>query len=113
MIGALVRAALVQRVAVFLTAAALLGAGFYAARNAALDVFPEFAPPIVEIQTEAPGYSASDVEAVITTPLERALGGMPDVEKLRSFSALGLSTVTVVFAYGTDPYRARQLVIER
>src|SRR5206468_2666599 len=80
--------------------------------RAAPDVFPEFAPPIVEVQTEAPGFAAEDVEALVTTPLERALGGMPGVAKLRSSSALGLSVVSAVFDYGTDPYRARQLVIE-
>jgi len=68
---------------------------------------------IVEVQTEAPGFAAEDVEALVTTPLERALGGMPAVATLRSSSALGLSVVNVIFAYGTDPYRARQLVIER
>ena len=113
MVAALVRAALVHRSAVFVLAAALVGAGVWAARQARLDVFPEFAPPIVEVQTEAPGFAAEDVEALVTTPLERALGGMPEVAKLRSSSALGLSVVSTVFVYGTDPYRARQLVIER
>jgi CzcA family heavy metal efflux pump len=112
-VARLVGAALHHRVVVFVLALALVGGGLYAAWEAPLDVFPEFAPPIVEVQTEAPGFAAEDVEALVTTPLEGALGGMPDVEKLRSSSALGLSVVTVVFAYGTDPYRARQLVIER
>ena len=113
MVARLVGAALVHRTVVFVLAAALVGAGLYAAREAPLDVFPEFAPPIVEVQTETPGMAAEDVEALVTTPLERALGGMPEVAKLRSSSALGLSVVTAVFSYGTDPYRARQLVIER
>jgi CzcA family heavy metal efflux pump len=112
-VARLVGAALEHRAVVFVLAVALLVGGLYAAREAPLDVFPEFAPPIVEVQTEAPGFAAEDVEALVTTPLEGALGGMPDVEKMRSSSALGLSVVTVVFAYGTDPYRARQLVIER
>ena len=113
MVARLVGAALTHRTVVFLLAAALVVAGAYAAREAPLDVFPEFAPPIVQVQTEAAGLAAEDVEALVTTPLERALGGMPDVEKLRSSSAPGLSTVEAVFAYGTDPYLARQLVIER
>ena len=113
MVARLVGAALQHRAVVFVLALALVGGGLYAAREAPLDVFPEFAPPIVEVQTEAPGYAAEDVEALVTTPLEGALGGMPDVLRLRSSSALGLSVVTVVFAYGTDPYLARQLVIER
>jgi len=112
MVARLVRAALTHAPVVFVLAAALVAAGVWSARRAPLDVFPEFAPPIVEVQTEAPGFAAEDVEALVTTPLERALGGMPGVAKMRSSSALGLSVVSVVFAYGTDPYRARQLVIE-
>src|SRR6202158_5835182 len=113
MVARLVAAALTHRMVVFLLAAALLTVGLYTAWHAPLDVFPEFAPPIVEIQSEAPGLAAEDVEALVTIPLERALGGTPEVAKLRSSSALGLSVVAVVFPYGTDPYRARQLVIER
>src|SRR5437763_7363534 len=113
MVGRLVGAALRNREVVFLLAAALLVGGLYAARHSPLDVFPEFAPPIVEVQIEAPGLAAEDVEALVTTPVERGLGGLPGVAALRSSSALGLGVVTVVFAYGTDPYTARQLVIER
>ena len=112
MVARLIRAALTHPPVVFVLAAALVAAGVWSAHRAPLDVFPEFAPPIVEVQTEAPGFAAEDVEALVTTPLERALGGMPGVAKLRSSSALGLSVVSAVFDYGTDPYRARQLVIE-
>ena len=111
MVARLIRAALTHPPVVFVLAAALVAAGVWSAHRAPLDVFPEFAPPIVEVQTEAPGFAAEDVEALVTTPLERALGGMPGVAKLRSSSALGLSVVSAVFDYGTDPYRARQLVI--
>jgi CzcA family heavy metal efflux pump len=113
MVARVVGAALAHRTAVFLLAAALFAAGLYAAREAPLDVFPEFAPPVVEIQSEAPGLAAEDVEALVTTPLERALGGLPDLTLLRSSSAPGLSVITAIFPYGIDPYRARQLVIER
>src|SRR5579885_2771072 len=113
MVVRLVRAALTHRTVVFLCATALLGAGLWAAATAPLDVFPEFAPPIVEIQTEAPGLAAADVEALVTTPLERALAGSPGIATFRSSSAPGLSVLTVLFPYGTDPYRARQLVSER
>src|SRR5438093_6351499 len=112
MVARLVRAALRHRTVVFLLAAALLVTGVYAASEAPLDVFPEFAPPIVEIQTEAPGFAAADVEALVTTPLELALGGAPEVEALRSSSVPGLAVITVFFPYGTDPSRARQFVIE-
>jgi CzcA family heavy metal efflux pump len=113
MVSRLVGAALRHRPVVLILAVVLLGIGLWSARHAPLDVFPEFAPPIVEIQTETPGFAAEDVEALVTTPLEQALGGTADVAKIRSESSLGLSTVTAIFDYGTDPFRARQLVIER
>ncbi|HSV06131.1 MAG TPA: efflux RND transporter permease subunit, partial [Candidatus Binatus sp.] len=113
MVARVVGAALAHRAVVFLLAGALLAVGFYAAREAPLDVFPEFAPPVVEIQSEAPGLAAEDVEALVTTPLERALSGLPDLMLLRSSSAPGLSVITAIFPYGVDSYLARQLVIER
>src|SRR5262245_40130707 len=113
MLSRVVGAALEHRTVVFLLAGALFAIGIFSATDAPLDVFPEFAPPIVEVQTEAPGLAAEDVEALVTVPLERALGGVPRVATVRSSSALGLSVVTVVFAYGTDRERARQSVIER
>lgn len=113
MVARLVGAALRHRPVVLLLAAVVVAAGFWTAREAPLDVFPEFAPPIVEVQAEAPGFAAEDVEALVTGPLEQALGGTPDVLKIRSDSSLGIATVDVIFPYGTDPYRARQLVIER
>ena len=113
MVARLVGAALRHRAAVFLMAAGLLVGGLYAARTAPLDVFPEFAPPIVEVQVEAPGLAPEDVEALVTRPLERALGGAPEVATLRSSSIAGLAVVTAIYRYGTDPYRARQVVIER
>jgi Cu/Ag efflux pump CusA len=84
MVAWLVGGALRHRTAVYLLAAALLGAGLWAAREAPLDVFPEFAPPIVEVQVEAPGLAPEDVQALVTRPLERALGGTPAVASLRS-----------------------------
>ncbi|HZP43908.1 MAG TPA: efflux RND transporter permease subunit [Candidatus Binatia bacterium] len=113
MVARLVAASLRHRTAVFLLAVTLLAVGVWAAREAPLDVFPEFAPPIVEIQTEAPGFAAEDVEALVTGPLERALAGSPEVDRIRSASTPGLSVLTTFFPYGTDPYRARQFVIER
>ncbi|HXJ34412.1 MAG TPA: efflux RND transporter permease subunit [Candidatus Eisenbacteria bacterium] len=113
MVSRLVDTSLRHRPVVLLLATLLVALGIHAALVAPLDVFPEFAPPIVEVQSEAPGFGAEDVEALVTTPLEQALAGTPDVAKIRSESSLGLSTVITIFPYGTDPYRARQLVIER
>jgi len=80
---------------------------------APLDVFPEFAPPLVEVQTEAPGLSTEEVEALVTVPLEQALAGSPYLKTLRSKSVLGLSSVVIIFERGTDLLRARQFVGER
>ncbi len=113
MLQAIVAWAVRQRFAVVALAAALLAAGYYAARHAALDVFPEFTPPQVTVQTEAPGLSPAEVEQLVTTPVETAVSGLPRFEVSRSQSIQGLSVVTLTFRNGTDIYRARQLVAER
>ena len=91
----------------------LLVAGFRSIRRAPLDVFPEFAPPIVEIQTEAPGLSSEQVENLVTVPLENALTGIPNVQAVRSKSVLGLSQVVLILNHGADHLKVRQLVQER
>ena len=113
MLAWLVRTALTQRVLVLAMAALLVVLGLRASGNVPLDVFPEFAPPIVEVQTEAPGLSTEEVESLITVPIEVAVGGVPDLTTVRSKSVLGLSSVTILFKRGTDVIRARQLVQER
>lgn len=82
-------------------------------KSARFDAFPEFAPPRVEIQTEAPGLSSEEVEALVTTPLEAALAGTPDATAIRSKSVLGLSSIVLLFPNGTDLMQARMLVQER
>ena len=94
-------------------AATLIVFGIRTVRHAPLDVFPEFAPPLVEIQTEAPGLSTEEVDALVTVPLENALNGLPWLKTIRSKSVLGLSSVVLIFQDGTDLLRARQLVQER
>jgi CzcA family heavy metal efflux pump len=113
MLAWLVRSALKQRVLVLAMAALLVVLGLRASADVPLDVFPEFAPPIVEIQTEAPGLSTEEVESLITVPIETAVNGVPALATLRSKSVLGLSSVTILFERGTDVIRARQLVQER
>jgi CzcA family heavy metal efflux pump len=113
MLQALVRWSIQNRVVVVVLAAFLLVLGAYAAGHARLDVFPEFAPPEVVIQTEAPGLSPGEVEQLVTLPVEAAVNGLPRLEVLRSRSIQGLSVVVLIFADRADIYRARQQVGER
>jgi CzcA family heavy metal efflux pump len=89
----------------------LYGAGQL--RDSPVDVFPEFAPPLVEIQTPALGLSPAEVEALVTIPLEEALAGVPGIDVMRSKSVPQLSSVKMIFEPGTDLLEARQLVEER
>jgi CzcA family heavy metal efflux pump len=94
-------------------AAAMMCYGVVQMRTMPVDVFPEFAPPLVEIQTEGPGMSTTEVEELITIQLEEALSGTPGLAILRSKSVPALSSVRLIFKPGTDPFLARQLVQER
>ena len=113
MLGRLVRFALAQRVLVLAAALVLVVLGIRAGRDVPLDVFPEFAPPMVEIQTEAPGLSTEEVESLVTVPIETAVNGVPGLMTLRSKSVLGLSSVQILFERGADLNGARQMVGER
>jgi CzcA family heavy metal efflux pump len=113
MMRALIATALRLRLPVVALSLILMVVGIRAAQDAPFDVFPEFAPPLVEIQTEAPGLSSSDVEALISVPLEAAMNGVPGLHVLRSKSVLGLSSVVLIFEQGAERIPARQLVQER
>jgi len=95
-----------------LTLIALL-AGLWATRSAPLDVFPDFVPSTVDIQTEAPGLTAQQVEQLVTKPIENAVNGAPGLATLRSESIPGLSLITIQFNDNIDVYNARQGIAER
>ena len=92
---------------------AVLMAGAVRLRTAKWDVFPEFAPPQIVVQTEAPGLSTEEVEQLVALPVESALSGVSRLKTLRSSSVPGLCVVTAIFEEGTDVLTARQLVSER
>src|SRR2546428_8786771 len=91
----------------------VLGYGVYTASRSQLDVFPEFAPPQVVIQTEAVGLSPEQVEQLVTRPIETAVNGVARLESIRSQSIQGLSIVAAVFAEGPNVFQARQMVRQR
>lgn len=110
---ALVETCLRQRFVVVVLAGVLVVLGARVASDAPFDAFPEFAPPRIEIQTEAPGLSSEEVEALITTPLEAVLAGTPRVSAIRSRSVLGLSSIVLLLEPGADLVESRMLVAER
>lgn len=102
------------RVLVVGIAAALIVLGGFQLQRAPVDVLPEYTPPYVEIQTEALGLSAAEVEQFVTVPMEALmLNGVAFVDSVRSESVPGLSSIVLLFEPGTDLYRARQMVQER
>ncbi|MBI3303381.1 MAG: efflux RND transporter permease subunit, partial [Deltaproteobacteria bacterium] len=113
MVARIVLFSLHNRLIVLSLAALLLLAGLVAASRSPLDIFPEFSPPRVVVQTEAPGLSAEEVEALVTIPLEYALNGTSFLTTLRSSSAPGISVITAIFVEGSDVLADRTLVSER
>src|SRR4030067_3282669 len=109
----IVKTSLQFRYLVVFAAAALMVFGIARLRNSAVDVFPEFAPPKVEIQTSSLGLSAEAVEELVTVPLEQALNGLPGLDVMRSRSVPDLSDIVLIFNPSTDLILARQLVNER
>jgi CzcA family heavy metal efflux pump len=112
MLSALVRLSLNHARLVALAACILLIAGGFTLTHANYDVFPDFVPAQAEVQTEAPGLAADQVEQLVTRPVEQAINGAAGVQSVRSESIQGLSLVTVTFKESAEPYRARQIVAE-
>src|ERR1700686_820219 len=110
MLNGIVHFSLKFRGVVVALACLLTGYGIYVAMHAKLDVFPNFVPPQVEVQTEAPGLSPEQVEVLVTRPIENTINGLGNMASLRSESIGGLSAVTAIFKEGTDIFIARQML---
>jgi CzcA family heavy metal efflux pump len=113
MLYRIVQFSLRNRAIVVALGGVLIAYGLYVTTKTRLDVFPEFAPPRIIIQTEAPGLSPENVEQLVTTPIETELNGTPGLEVIRSQSIQGLSVVTLIFRDNTDIFRDRQMVTEQ
>lgn len=114
MIRSIIESSLRLRLLMVAIAVVVMFFGIKQLSNMSLDIFPEFSPPFVEIQTEALGLSAAEVEQLITVPLEAdLLNGVAWLQTIRSDSIPGLSSITLIFEPGTDVMRARQMVQER
>lgn len=113
MMRRIIEASLKLRVLVVAAAAVIMAVGIGSVRRMPVDVLPEFAPPYVEIQTEALGLSANEVEDLVTLNVEEMVAGVPWLQTMRSRSVPGLSSVVMIFRPGTDLMRARQMVQER
>jgi CzcA family heavy metal efflux pump len=109
----IVRSSLKFRYLVVALAGAMMFFGVGQLEAMPVDVFPEFAPPRVEIQTSCLGLSAAEVESLVTIPLEQSLNGIPELDTIRSKSVPQLSSIELFFRPGTDVLEARQLVTER
>ena len=113
MLRLIIATSLRYRFIITAAAAGLMFFGLGQIRSMPVDVFPEFAPPKVEVQTITLGLSAAEVESLVTVPLEQALAGVEGLDILRSKSVAQLSQIEMIFEPGTDLLRARQLVQER
>ena len=113
MIAQLLRIALKQRLIFLLLGVSLVGMGIWAFQQLKIEAYPDISDTQVVVVTLYPGRAAEEVEQQVTVPVERALNSCPNVIARRSRTIFGLSVVELTFAYGTDDYFARQVVLEK
>ncbi|MFY9253226.1 MAG: CusA/CzcA family heavy metal efflux RND transporter [Fuerstiella sp.] len=113
MLTKLIELSLTNRMLVLILVFLMACGGLYSAIHLPIDAVPDMTNVQVQVVTDAGSLSPVEVEQYVTYPVEAVMGGLPDVEELRSVSKFGISVVTIVFQEGTDIYRARQLVTER
>src|SRR5712692_9571199 len=113
MIAKIVELSLSQRLFVLTLGMVLLFGGLYAFHVLDVIAYPDPAPPMIEVITQNPGWSAEEIERQITIPLETALNGMPGLTTLRSISLFGLSDIKAYFDFDTDYFKDRQEVLNR
>src|SRR5215213_8178426 len=113
MLNRILSFALHNRLLVLAITVVLILYGSYTASRMDVDVFPDLTAPTVVVLTEAHGMAPEEVERLVTFPIETAVNGAGDVRRVRSSSSAGISIVWVEFNWGTDIYRARQIVSEK
>src|SRR5450631_2827267 len=109
----LVRTVLRYRVIALISMAAWLAVGVWAVMRLDIEAYPDPSPPLVDVITQNPSWSAEEMEQQVTVPIETALNGTPNLEQVRSISIFGLSDVKLYFNFNSDYFRDRQEALNR